>query len=147
LPARQERVSLQTKATLGSCDSGSQGLLATKGGALSESADYEGGELSEPRVLGPESPEGELSAPVGLASAPREIAAPEYGKPTHLAKSRFRIALCSIVILAFIVVAAFVTLWTGRSIDGLTRLLEIIFAPVVAIVASAVAFYYRDNTP
>lgn len=131
------------------------------GGVLSESADYDEGELSEPIVLGPESPERELSEPVGLASAPREIAAPgesreiaalgeitapEYGKPTHLARSRFRIALCSIALLAFVVVAAFVTLWTGGSMENLSRLLEIVFAPIVAVVASAVAFYYRDNT-
>ena len=79
-------------------------------------------------------------------TAPGNITDPEYGKPTHLAKVRFRIALCSLALLAFIVVAAFVTLWAGRSIDNLTRLLEIIFAPVIAVVAAAVAFYYRDTT-
>jgi hypothetical protein len=112
---------------------------------VSQPADYEGGELSEPRVLGPGPSGGELSGPVGLASAPEGIATPEYGKPTHLARARFRIALCSIAVLAFIVVAAFASLWSGQSIDSITRLLEVVFAPVVAVVTAAVAFYYRDN--
>src|ERR1700688_2979868 len=63
---------------------------------------------------------------------------PGLDKPavvSHMDKSRFRIALCSVGLLAFVVVGAFVTLWLGRPIDGLTRLLEIIFAPLVAVVA------------
>lgn len=94
--------------------------------------------------LDPESAAGELSEPVPLGgSPPPKIEPPEESKPTHLAKSQYGIALCAIGLLAFIVVAAFVTLWRGQNIDTLTRLLEIIFAPVVAVVAAAVAFYYR----
>ncbi len=89
---------------------------------------------------------GQLSAPVN--EAPGQLIAPKTVKPTHLATVRFRIALFSIAILAFVVVAAFVTLWkTQPSIDNLTRVLEIIFAPLVALVGVAVAFYYRSNPP
>ncbi len=102
--------------------------------------------LSEPVELDAESAEGELSEPVMLGSAPPQIASPEEGKPTHLAKSRYHIALCAIALLAFVVVASFVTLWLGQSIDNLTRLLEIIFAPIIAVVAAAVAFYYHGSS-
>jgi len=102
--------------------------------------------VSGPAVLDAESAEGELSAPVWLGSAPPRIASPEQGKPTHLARSRYHIALCAIALLAFVVVASFVTLWLGRNIDNLTRLLEIIFAPIIAVVAAAVAFYYRGSS-
>jgi hypothetical protein len=43
------------------------------------------------------------------------------------------------------VVGSFVTLWHGQNIEDLTRLLEIIFAPLVAVVGVAVAFYYRGS--
>lgn len=79
-------------------------------------------------------------------SAPKAGAYPQYGKRLNLDWIRFLIALLSIAILAFVVVAAFVTLWRGQSIDGLTRLLEIIFAPLIALVAAAVAFYYRSES-
>lgn len=117
---------------------------------MNEPASYEKEGLSPPTVLDTGSSEGKLSGPVILPAvspetAPGNITDPEYGKPTHMAKVRFRIALCSLALLAFIVVAAFATLWSGQNIENLTRLLEIIFAPVVAVVAAAVAFYYRDN--
>jgi hypothetical protein len=37
-------------------------------------------------------------------------------------------------------------LWRGGNVDNLTRLLDIIFAPLVAVVGVAVAFYYRGNS-
>jgi len=49
-------------------------------------------------------------------------------------------------LLIFVVVASFVSLWHGMKIDDLTRLLEIIFAPLVAVVAVVVAFYYRSSS-
>ena len=105
-------------------------------------------ELSEPVPLeGESAEEGGLSRPVPLEYAPPEIAAPKQGKPTQLATARLLIALCSIVILTFVVVASFVTLWLSKSsIDNLTRVLEIVFAPLVALVAAAVAFYYRGSS-
>jgi len=57
--------------------------------------------------------------------------------------ARFWIALIALAILAFVVVASFVTLWLPHpAIDDLTRVLEILFAPLVALVGIAVAFYY-----
>jgi hypothetical protein len=57
--------------------------------------------------------------------------------------ARFLVALCSLGILMFVVVAAFVTLWNGHTpIDELMRVLEVLFAPLVALVGVAVAFYY-----
>lgn len=78
---------------------------------------------------------------------PGQLEVPKTGKPIPLATARFIIALLSIAILAFVVVAAFATLWQGQSIDNLSRLLEILFAPLVALVGVAVAFYYRSNPP
>jgi hypothetical protein len=111
------------------------------------------GELSGPVQLGTpllqslplEDEEEGLSGPVQLDTPPLQVLPPEYGKAAHLAVVRFRIALFSIAILSFVVVASFVTLWLGQSVDNLTRVLEIIFAPLVALVAAAVAFYYRSN--
>jgi hypothetical protein len=83
----------------------------------------------------------ELSGLIDLPSAP-----PGLDKPvavTHMDKSRFRIALFAVALLAFVVVAAFASLWQGRNIEDLTRLLEILFAPLVAVVTAVVAFYYR----
>jgi hypothetical protein len=53
--------------------------------------------------------------------------------------------MSSVALLTFVVVASFVTIWLGKPIDDLTRLLEILFAPLVALVAAAVAFYYRSS--
>ena len=93
-------------------------------------------------------PQGELSEPVRVRGGDPlpNFAPPKEGKPTHLAKSRYVIALCSVALLTFVVVAAFVTIWRGQNIDNLTRVLEIIFAPIVAVVAAAVAFYYHSSS-
>jgi hypothetical protein len=85
-----------------------------------------------------------MSGPV--SEQPGRIVTPKQVRATHLAWSRFTLALCSVAILGFVVVAAFVTLWRGERIDDLTRLLEIIFAPLVAVVGVAVAFYYRGSS-
>jgi len=79
-----------------------------------------------------------------MGTQPPKIAAPEEGK-SHMTIPQFTIALFSVAILAFIVVAAFVTIWRRQDTDALTRLLEIIFAPIVAVVAVAVAFYYKGS--
>jgi hypothetical protein len=98
--------------------------------------------------------EGELpgpgNAPAQLeeTESPKPLLNPKESKPIDLATVRFRIAVFSMAILAFVVVASFVTLWrTQPSIDNLTRLLEIIFAPLVALAGVAVAFYYRSKPP
>jgi len=98
--------------------------------------------------LGAESAVKELGEPVRVQGGepPPKFAPPKEGKPTHLARSRYVIALCSVALLTFVVVAAFVTIWRGENIDNLTRVLEIIFAPIVAVVAAAVAFYYRSSS-
>jgi len=72
---------------------------------------------------------------------------PGVGQRNRTAAHRLGIALFSTSLLAFVVVAAFVTLWKGGNIDNLTRLLDVIFAPLVALVAAAVAFYYRGSPP
>ncbi|SRR5579871_1780588 len=95
-----------------------------------------------PLELGDEGEEGKLSEIVTLDEPPPEIAPPRESKPTHLATSRYRIALLSIALLSFVVVASFADVLLGKSIEDLTRLLDVIFAPIVALVAAAVAFYY-----
>jgi hypothetical protein len=89
----------------------------------------EGEELSESDV-----------APQGLLTA-RQLA-----KPVHLSTARYRIARAAMAILGLVVIASFVILWRARaSVDDLTRVLEIIFAPIVALVGVTLAFYYRSN--
>jgi hypothetical protein len=90
------------------------------------------------------SPAREMSGPT--SERPGKIVTPKQGRATHLAWSRFTLAMCSVAILGFVVVASFLTLWRGQGIDNLTRLLEIIFAPIVAVVGVAVAFYYRGSS-
>jgi hypothetical protein len=103
--------------------------------------------LSPPVELGAESATEKLSGPVEVGSPPLGIAPPEESsKAADLTGPRFRLAICSVTILAFIVVATFVTIWRGQNVDGLTRVLEIIFAPILALVAAAVAFYYRGSS-
>lgn len=63
----------------------------------------------------------------------------------RLAVRRFAVACIVVVALAVVVITSFVTLWVGGNIDSLTRLLEIIFAPIVAVVAVALGFYYRSS--
>lgn len=96
----------------------------------------EGRGLYQPAELDPESPVGDVPGP---------LVSPVVGK-SHLAWARLAIALCSVALLMFVVVAAFATIWKGQNIDNLTRLLEIIFAPIVAVVAAAVAFYYKGSS-
>jgi hypothetical protein len=76
---------------------------------------------------------------------PGSLVSPVVGK-SHLAWARLAIALCSVALLVFVVVAAFATIWRGQDIDILTRLLEIIFAPIVVVVGAAVAFYYKGSS-
>lgn len=87
----------------------------------------------------------ELSGPGPVGTSPPGIAQPEESNPTP-PWSRFWLALCAVGLLTFVVVASFVSLWHGMKIDDLTRLLEIIFAPLVAVVAVVVAFYYRSSS-
>ena len=64
--------------------------------------------------------------------------------------SRSSIALLIVGSLAFIVVAAFVTLWTrGKqtSIDDITRLVQALIGPVAGIVGAVTGFYFGANHP
>lgn len=90
------------------------------------------------------SPAREMSGPT--SERPGMIVTPRQVRATHLAWSRFALAMCSVALLGFVVVASFLTLWRGQGIENLTRLLEIIFAPIVAVVGVAVAFYYRGSS-
>ena len=69
-------------------------------------------------------------------------------RPIHVNTARFLIALLSLATLVFVVVMSFVTLWRASvPVENLMRLLEVLFAPLVALVGVAVAFYYRGNPP
>ncbi len=47
------------------------------------------------------------------------------------------------MILGLVVIASFAILWRAKAnTDDLTRVLEIIFAPIVALVGATLAFYY-----
>lgn len=78
---------------------------------------------------------------------PRGLSRPRLSQPIHVNTARFLVALCSLAILMFVVVATFVTLWNSHApLDYLMRVLEVLFAPLVALVGVAVAFYYyRDR--
>lgn len=77
---------------------------------------------------------------------PQGLAPVDVGKPIHLSTARYRIATAAMTILAFVVIGAFVSLWRGKAnIDDLTRVLEIIFAPIIALVGVALAFYYHGS--
>lgn len=89
----------------------------------------------------------ELSEPYRLPFPAQGMQAPEEGAPTPMDKYRLRIALCSVALLAFVVVAAFASLWEGQAIENLTRLMEIVFAPLVAVVTAVVAFYFTAAPP
>lgn len=82
--------------------------------------------------------------------APQGLLAPDdVGKPVqvHISTARYRIATAAMSILAFVVIATFVSLWRAKaSIDDLTRVLEIIFAPIIALAGVALAFYYRSTS-
>ena len=88
------------------------------------------------------------SPPQG-AVLPCRSAVPSFGRPIHLNTVRFIIALLSLLILMFVVVMTFVILgWRGSvPVENLMRVLEVLFAPLVALVGVAVAFYYRGNPP
>ena len=105
-------------------------------------------------------PEGLVAAP-----APTELTRPQpqpaaagrpppplgraevVGLPIPISWARFLIAFFSLGTLIFVVVATFVTLWQPRvPIDDLMRVLEVLFAPLVALVGVALAFYfYREH--
>jgi hypothetical protein len=77
---------------------------------------------------------------------PPPLGHPKLGRVIHMNTARFLIALCALATLIFVVVATFITLWRGNiPVDNLMRVLEVLFAPLVALVGVAVAFYYRGN--
>jgi hypothetical protein len=77
-----------------------------------------------------------------------QLGRPKYGRTIHVNTARFLIAVCAIAILMFVVFATFWTLWgTNVPIENLMRVLEVLFAPLIALVGVAVAFYYKGNPP
>ena len=83
---------------------------------------------------------------IAAGSVPPPLARPELGRAAQVLWVRFIIALLSLGTLVFVVVATFLTLWrTHVPIDYLMRVLEVIFAPLVALVGVAVAFYFRGK--
>ena len=64
-------------------------------------------------------------------------------RPVHVTAARYRIARDAMMILGLVVIASFAILWRAKAnTDDLTRVLEIIFAPIVALVGATLAFYY-----
>src|SRR5690348_11849270 len=62
-----------------------------------------------------------------------------FGRTIHVNTARFFIALCALTTLIFVVVASFITLWLGHvRVEDLMRVLEVLFAPLIALVGVAV---------
>ena len=62
-------------------------------------------------------------------------------------KVRGLIAQALIVLLAVIILFAFITLWTYSSTFGdLEKLLTIVFGPVIALVGTAIGYYFGGKT-
>ena len=62
-------------------------------------------------------------------------------------KVRGLIAQALIVLLAVIILFAFISLWTYSSTFGdLEKLLTIVFAPVIALVGTAIGYYFGGKT-
>lgn len=78
---------------------------------------------------------------------PPSLGRARVSRPIHVNTARFYIALCALATLMFVVVASFVSLWVFHvAAEDLMRLLEVLFAPLIALVGIAVAFYYsRDR--
>lgn len=80
------------------------------------------------------------------AGKPPSLGRARVSRPIHVNTARFLIALCALATLIFVVVASFVSLWVFHvAVEDLMRLLEVLFAPLIALVGIAVAFYYRDR--
>jgi hypothetical protein len=117
---------------------------------------YEGEGIFDPRGNSPEGlfePLQQVRAqqqPAAAGSTPPPLGHPKFvGRTIHLNTARFIIASGSLVILAFVVIMSFVIVgWRSNvPVDNLMRLLEVLFAPLVALVGIAVAFYYHGNSP
>lgn len=75
--------------------------------------------------------------------SPEGLIPAKLSRPVHVTAARYRIARAAMIILGVVVIASFAILWRANAgIDGLTRVLEIIFAPIVALVGVTLAFYY-----
>lgn len=125
----------------------SNGRSRTAARQLEKEGLFEPGEAPFRSEEGLFEPGQEIRAPRGQAAAgapPPPLGSPKLGRRViHVSWARFWIALIALAILAFVVVASFVTLWLRHAvIDDLTRVLEIFFAPLIALVGVAVAFYY-----
>jgi hypothetical protein len=115
-----------------------------------------------PRGYEPTPPE-DLSTPAHLGdeSQPAHLAQLDLGKAQADVKreeARERLAHRLVYILVGLLATSFLfvggillsSIWTGKSdeqteVDLLMRLLEVAFAPVVALVSGAVSFYYASR--
>ncbi len=62
-------------------------------------------------------------------------------------KVRGLIAQALTLLLAVIILFAFITLWTSSSTFGdLEKLLTIVFGPVIALVGTAIGYYFGGKT-
>jgi hypothetical protein len=92
--------------------------------------------------LGDEEELSERKVPQSLLSAA------DVSKPAQmpLSVARYRMAMTSMSVLGLVVIGSFVLLWRANAkTDDLTRVLEIIFAPIVALVGVSLAFYSKSN--
>jgi hypothetical protein len=89
----------------------------------------------------------ELPDDAAVSTSISTIAAPPKTEPSKIdeaqEKTRGWIALALVCILLLIVVASFASLWlTSLKVADVKGLLEVILAPVVALVGSATGFYF-----
>ncbi len=84
----------------------------------------------EPAQMGPEVPPLE---PFNIAQAQEKV--------------RGLVAQGLIVMLAIIILMAFITLWSyGSTFADLEKLMTIIFGPVIALVGTAIGYYFGGKT-
>lgn len=146
-PRRPQRARAAAKPSTNGARSsrGAANSQHTVTGTLSDEGIFELHE-SPPEGLEPVQQAGVTQHPAAAGSPPPELIHPKFGRTIHVSTARFIVAMCSIATLIFVVVATFVTLWQGHVlIDELMRVLEVLFAPLVALVGVAVAFYYKGN--
>jgi hypothetical protein len=90
----------------------------------------------------------EIIKELDLSALPQELAAAR--SPARARESiRSQVTLLLLGLFALIVIATFVTMWVrfthGNSIQDLKDVLAIVFAPVVALVSSALGFYFGSS--
>lgn len=76
-----------------------------------------------------------------------ELQTEPYNHLKQQERVRGRIAEGLTILLAAIILLAFITLWcSGGSFDDLAKLMTIVFGPVVALVGTAIGYYFGGKT-